>query len=229
MHADDLMAERDMLMLSGLQHFAFCRRQWALIHVEQQWQENLHTAEGQVFHRRAHDEQQTEVRGNTIIVRGLRVQSERLGVSGICDVVEFHREENGITLAGREGHFRVYPVEYKKGAPKEHRADELQLCAQAMCLKEMLACPIPAGALFYGETRRRQPVDFTDSLRQTVRTMLEEMHGYFSRGYTPVVRPTKSCNACSLKNLCLPKLYRKRSAKAYLAGRIEEDASCENC
>ena len=123
------MAERELLMLSGLQHFAYCRRQWALIHVEQQWQENLHTAEGQVFHQRAHDEKQTEVRGDTVIVRGMRVQSERLGVSGICDVVEFRRAPEGIALAGREGRFTVYPIEYKKGAPKEHQADELQLCA----------------------------------------------------------------------------------------------------
>ena len=136
------MAERGILMLSGLQHFAYCRRQWALIHVEQQWRENLHTAEGQVFHRRAHDEQQTEVRGDTIIVRGMRVQSERLGISGICDVVEFTRSPDGIALAGREGRYQVHPVEYKKGAPKEHQADELQLCAQAMCLEEMLLCRI---------------------------------------------------------------------------------------
>ena len=223
MHADDLMAERNMLMLSGLQHFAFCRRQWALIHVEQQWQENLHTAEGQVFHRRAHDEQQTEVRGDTIIVRGLRVQSERLGVSGICDVVEFHREENGITLAGREGHFRVYPVEYKKGAPKEHRADELQLCAQAMCLEEMLLCSIGEGSLFYGETRRRTRVPFTDELRELTEQMIGEMHQYDQRGYTPKVRRHKGCGACSLREICLPGLERVPEASAYLRAHVQEE------
>ena len=120
----------------------------------------------------------------------MRVFSASLGISGACDVVEFHPDPDGIPLFGRPGLWRPVPIEYKRGAPKTHDADALQLCAQAMCLEEMLACPIPAGALFYGETRRRQPVDFTDSLRQTVRTMLEEMHGYFSRGYTPVVRPT---------------------------------------
>ena len=182
------MAERELLMLSGLQHFAYCRRQWALIHVEQQWQENLHTAEGQVFHQRAHDEKQTEVRGDTVIVRGMRVQSERLGVSGICDVVEFRRALEGIALAGREGRFSVYPIEYKKGAPKEHQADELQLCAQAMCLEEMLACDLGEGSLFYGETRRRTRVTFTPELRAQVELMLEAMHGYDARGYTPRVR-----------------------------------------
>ncbi|MCI6720805.1 MAG: CRISPR-associated protein Cas4 [Clostridiales bacterium] len=221
--------ESEYLQLSGLQHFAFCRRQWALIHIEQQWADNLRTVEGELLHERCHDERQTGQRAGLLTVRGMRVFSASLGISGACDVVEFHPDPDGIPLFGRPGLWRPVPIEYKRGAPKPHDADALQLCAQAMCLEEMLACPIPAGALFYGETRRRQPVDFTDSLRQTVRTMLEEMHGYFSRGYTPVVRPTKSCNACSLKNLCLPKLYRKRSAKAYLAGRIEEDASCENC
>lgn len=217
------MAERELLMLSGLQHFAYCRRQWALIHVEQQWQENLHTAEGQVFHQRAHDEKQTEVRGDTVIVRGLRVQSERLGVSGICDVVEFRRAPEGITLAGREGRFYVYPIEYKKGAPKEHQADELQLCAQAMCLEEMLVCEIGEGSLFYGETRRRTRVTFTPELRAQVEQMLEEMHGYDARGYTPGVRRHRGCAACSLREICLPGMERIPAASAYLRAHAQEE------
>ena len=217
------MAERETLMLSGLQHFAYCRRQWALIHVEQQWQENLHTAEGQVFHQRAHDEKQTEVRGDTVIVRGMRVQSERLGVSGICDVVEFRRAPEGIALAGREGRFTVYPIEYKKGAPKEHQADELQLCAQAMCLEEMLVCDIGEGSLFYGETRRRTRVTFTPELRAQVEQMLEEMHGYDARGYTPRVRRHKGCAACSLREICLPGMDRIPAASAYLRAHVQEE------
>ncbi|MDO5377090.1 MAG: CRISPR-associated protein Cas4 [Clostridia bacterium] len=215
--------EHEMLMLSGIQHFAFCRRQWALIHVEQQWAENLHTAEGDVFHRRAHDETQTEMRGDTLIVRGLRVQSERLGISGICDVVEFHRCENGVTLAGREGRFSVYPIEYKKGAPKAHQADELQLCAQAMCLEEMLLSEIPEGSLFYGETRRRVRVSLTQELRAEVTQMLEEMHQYFRRGYTPKVRRHKGCSACSLKELCLPGMQKAPAAGAYLRAHVREE------
>ena len=217
------MAERELLMLSGLQHFAYCRRQWALIHVEQQWQENLHTAEGQVFHQRAHDEKQTEVRGNTVIVRGMRVQSERLGVSGICDVVEFRRAPEGIALAGREGRFSAYPIEYKKGAPKEHQADELQLCAQAMCLEEMLVCDIGEGSLFYGETRRRTRVTFTPELRAQVEQMLEEMHGYDARGYTPRVRRHKGCAACSLREICLPGMEKMPAASAYLRAHVQEE------
>ena len=217
------MEERGILMLSGLQHFAYCRRQWALIHVEQQWQENLHTAEGQVFHRRAHDEEQTEVRGDTIIVRGMRVQSERLGISGICDVVEFTRSPDGIALAGREGRYQVHPVEYKKGAPKEHQADELQLCAQAMCLEEMLLCRIDEGSLFYGEPRRRTRVTFSPELRAQAEQMLGEMHQMDERGHTPRVKRHKGCSACSLKEICLPGMDWVPAASAYLRAHVQEE------
>ena len=217
------MSERGILMLSGLQHFAYCRRQWALIHVEQQWQENLHTAEGQVFHRRAHDEEQTEVRGDTIIVRGMRVQSERLGISGICDVVEFTRSPDGIALAGREGRYQVHPVEYKKGAPKEHQADELQLCAQAMCLEEMLLCRIDEGSLFYGEPRRRTRVTFSPELRAQAEQMLGEMHQMDERGHTPRVKRHKGCSACSLKEICRPGMDRVPAASAYLRAHVQEE------
>ena len=217
------MSELGILMLSGLQHFAYCRRQWALIHVEQQWQENLHTAEGQVFHRRAHDEEQTEVRGDTIIVRGMRVQSERLGISGICDVVEFTRSPDGIALAGREGRYQVHPVEYKKGAPKEHQADELQLCAQAMCLEEMLLCRIDEGSLFYGEPRRRTRVTFSPELRAQAEQMLGEMHQLDERGHTPRVKRHKGCSACSLKEICLPGMDRVPAASAYLRAHVQEE------
>ena len=217
------MEERGILMLSGLQHFAYCRRQWALIPVEQQWQENLHTAEGQVFHRRAHDEEQTEVRGDTIIVRGMRVQSERLGISGICDVVAFTRSPDGIALAGREGRYQVHPVEYKKGAPKEHQADELQLCAQAMCLEEMLLCRIDEGSLFYGEPRRRTRVTFSPELRAQAEQMLGEMHQMDERGHTPRVKRHKGCSACSLKEICLPGMDRVPAASAYLRAHVQEE------
>lgn len=212
-----------MLMLSGIQHFAFCRRQWALIHIEQQWMDNVHTAEGDLFHRRAHDESATEMRGDTLIVRGLRVQSERLGVSGICDVVEFHKCETGVTLAGREGRFSAYPIEYKKGAPKAHQADELQLCAQAMCLEEMLLCDIPEGSLFYGETRRRVRVALGQELRTEVTQMIEQMHQLLRRGYTPSVRPHKGCTACSLREICLPGMQKAPAASAYLRAHAREE------
>lgn len=214
---------QDMLMLSGLQHFAFCRRQWALIHIEQQWAENVRTVEGNILHRRAHDAQQFESRGELLIARGMRIKSDKLGVTGVCDVVEFRRDETGIALAGREGRWQPYPVEYKRGQPKENNADELQLCGQAMCLEEMLVCTIPEGSLFYGETRRRKQVMFTPELRGQVEQLLAEMHQYFDRGYTPQVRRTKACNACSLKDLCLPQLTRAGSVHSYIQRHLQED------
>ena len=209
-------------MLSGIQHFAYCRRQWALIHIEQQWAENERTVAGDIMHRRAHDAQQTELRGDKLIMRGIRIRSNEMNITGICDVVEFHRDPRGITLSGYDGKWSVYPVEYKRGEPKLHDADELQLCAQAMCLEEMLLCRIDEGSLFYGETRRRERVAFTDDLRFRVKQMFEEMHQYFSRGYTPTAKPDKGCNACSLKELCLPRLKKTMPVHEYLNRHIKE-------
>jgi CRISPR-associated protein Cas4 len=215
--------QEEYLQLSGLQHFAFCHRQWALIHIEQQWQDNLRTVEGDLMHRRAHDEAIREKRGTILILRGLSVSSPTLGISGKCDVVEFHQDPAGISLHQEEGLWLPYPVEYKRGSPKEHQADELQLCAQAICLEEMLCCKIPEGALFYGETRRRVVVPFTLLLRQQVYTMTEEMHQLYCRGYTPKVKPSKGCYACSLKDLCLPALMKSKKLDSYLQKAMEDD------
>lgn len=211
------------LMISGLQHFAFCRRQWALIHIEQQWSENVRTVEGNIFHRKAHDDTAVEVRGDKIVMRGLRVSSSKLNVSGACDVVEFYQDSGGITLAGYDGKWSVCPVEYKKGEPKPYDADKLQLCGQAMCLEEMLSCNIPRGYLFYGEPHRREPVEFTAELRMQVANMLLEMQDYYNRGYTPSAKLSKSCNACSLKELCLPKLTKGSSVSHYIKQHLKED------
>lgn len=215
--------EDDFLQLSGLQHFKFCRRQWALIHVENQWAENFRTTDGAILHENAHNGGFFESRGDLLITRDMRIFSRTLGVSGACDVLEFHRGKIGIPLKGREGLWQPYPVEYKRGKPKEGTEDALQLCGQAMCLEEMLCCGIPQGALYYGEPHRRTEVDFTPELRQEVTDLLIEMHDLYQRGYTPKVKPSKSCNACSLKELCLPKLLRSRSVSAYLRGAMEDE------
>ena len=224
------MLEDEYFALSGLQHFAFCRRQWAIIHIEQQWAENLRTVEGDLLHKRAHDALQTESRGDTLIVRGLRVVSHRLQVQGVCDVVEFHRDPTGATLAGREGKWLPYPVEYKRGKPKPFVADELQLCAQAMCLEEMLLCAIPEGSLFYGEPRRRTRVALDTALRERVEAMLTEMRSLYARGHTPRAKPGKGCAVCSLKGLCLPRLAKGQSPAAYLHDHLpgKKDAPCGN-
>jgi len=208
--------EDDYLQLSGLQHFLFCRRQWALIHVENLWQENYRTVDGTLMHQNVHQEGNVEKRGDRIIIRGMRVSSAALGVSGQCDAVEFLKDPGGVTLDRWEGHWKPFPVEYKHGSPKEDLSDAAQLCAQAMCLEEMLCCKIDRGALYYGETKHRQEVLFSEALRGTVTSALAEMHELASRGYTPKVKPRKGCNACSLKDLCLPKMNRAGSVEAYL-------------
>ena len=220
------------LMMSGIQHFSFCRRQWALIHLEQQWAENLQTTEGQLLHQRCHDETFHEKRGNLLVVRGMRVVSHRLKMTGTCDVVEFHADPEGIALEGYPGLWLPVPVEYKHGAPKTNDADRLQLCAQAMALEEMLVCTIPQAFLFYAETRRRETVELTPELRQKAQSMAEEMSRLFARGYTPKVKPGKHCNACSLKELCLPVLCRRADAAGYVRTYLlesEGEIPCESC
>lgn len=211
--------ESDYLQLSGIQHFAFCRRQWALIHIEQQWAENYRTADGAIMHETAHSGR-NESRGDLLIMRSVNISSASLGLSGQCDVLEFHKDNNGITLAGRLGKWLPYPIEYKRGEPKENDSDALQLCAQAMCLEEMLCCRIEEGALFYGETHRRVKVELTAELREKVRQCAEEMHALYDRGYTPKVKASKACNACSLKDICVPKLMKAPSVNKYLTDWI---------
>jgi CRISPR-associated exonuclease Cas4 len=216
------------LPLSGIQHFVFCRRQWALIHVERVWQENALTAEGRILHDQADDPFFTEKRKDVIIARAVPVSSAALGLSGVCDVVEFTRlgndEPGGVTLPGRSGQWQPAPVEYKRGRPKRDPCDEAQLCAQALCLEEMLACAIPRGYLYYGQTRHRTPVELDDGLRDLVHKAAREMHGYFERGYTPRVKPSKACDSCSLADACLPALLeRSPSVARYIKAELERE------
>ncbi len=217
-----MAAPDDYLLMSGIQHFCFCRRQWALIHLEQQWAENLRTTEGKLEHQRCHDVRQTERRSDLLITRGMKVISHRLRLCGDCDVVEFHADPNGIPLQNTEGRWQPMPVEYKHGHAKENDADRLQLCAQAMALEEMLVCEIPQAALFYEETRRRELVALTEELRRKTQAAADEMNQYFARGYTPKVKPGTFCSACSLKEICLPVLCRRADPKAYLRVHLDE-------
>ena len=213
----------ELLPLSGIQHFLFCRRQWALIHVEQQWKENALTAEGRIMHNRVDDPFFTETRNGVITARSVPVASYRLGLSGVCDVVEFTESPDGVRLPGRNGYYLAAPVEYKRGKEKQNHSDEAQLCAQAMCLEEMLSVAIPRGYLYYGETRHRVDIEFTTELRTLVKDMSDEMHNYFSRGYTPRVKPFKGCRSCSLADVCLPVLQGKViAASKYIKQQVED-------
>lgn len=216
-------SEDDYLMISGIQHFKFCRRQWALIHIEQQWAENEHTVIGELMHKKTHDPYITEKRKDVLTVRALPVSSRRLGISGECDIVEFHRSEDGVRLHGHRGTFSLYPIEYKKGRPKLTEEDKLQITAQALCLEEMFSTSISEGAIFYGETRRREIVKFDDVLRQETEKIINEMHDYYTKKYTPRVKANKSCRACSLKDICLPKLEKTKSVNSYILQALQED------
>lgn len=214
--------DEDLLMLSGLHHFAFCKRRWALVHLENQWEDNVKTVEGNIMHEICHDTDFSESRGNLMIIRGLYLSSYKLGVTGQCDVVEFtlRNDEKGAVLFGRKGTWDVCPVEYKKGRPISGLTYISQLCGQALCLEEMFACKIDYGYLYYGETRKRQKVIFTNELREQVKAMINEMHEYYRRGYTPKVKTTPKCKSCSLKELCLPKLCRNISVSNYYAKNL---------
>jgi len=219
-----IYSPEDYLPLSGIQHFQFCRRQWALIHVERQWQENVLTVEGKLYHERADDPFEIESRQGVIISRSMPVISHRLGFQGVCDVVEFTPSTYGVNLFGREGTFIPCPVEYKRGKPKWDECDEMQICAQAICLEEMLAVSISAGYLFYWETRHRIEVVFDETLRGRVFKSSQEMHDYYSRGHTPRVKPSKACRSCSLVDICLPELMEGiQPASRYIQNYLDTD------
>ncbi len=217
MYADD-----DLLPLSGLQHLAFCERQWALIHLEGQWEENRLTAEGRVLHERVEDGER-ESRGDLVITRSMRLRSLRLGLVGVADVVEWYRSEapsseqpNAVRLPGRHGWWRPCPIEYKRGRPKSNRIDEVQLCAQALCLEETLGVRSEAGALFYGQPRRRTEVLFDESLRGETERLAMRMHELFEAGRTPTARYEPKCKNCSLQERCLPRVTGNGKVARYL-------------
>ena len=213
--------EDEFLLISGIQHFSFCRRQWALIHMEQLWKENLRTVEGKIVHERCHDEGFTEKRKDLLTTRGMRVFSRTLGAVGQCDVVEFHRKADGVRLFGQEGAWQAVPVEYKRGKPKTEDCDRLQLAAQAMCLEEMLGGEVPRAYLFYDEIRRREEVEITEVLRQEAQDVFREMHDYARHGHTPKAKPKKQCQSCSMKELCLPRLPKLLSVDEYYRRALE--------
>ena len=209
--------EDDLLPLSGLQHLAFCVRQCALIHIEQAWAENLFTAEGRVMHERVH-EADRESRGDIRVEYSMPLRSLRLGLIAKADVVEFHRNRGA-----SGGKWQPFPVEYKRGRPKKDNVDKVQLCAQALCLEEMLGVGVPSGALFYGKTRHRQNVDFDAGLRSETEDTAKRFHALVESGKTPKPVYGKKCDSCSMKHLCLPKTVEKgKSIDHYLMNATSE-------
>ncbi len=208
-----MFTEEDFIQLSALQHIVFCERQCALIYVEQIWQESGLTAEGRIMHEKVHEEQR-ESRGNVRIEYGIPLRSLQLGLIGKADVVEFHRIDRNI--------WQPFPVEYKRGKPKPDHSDKIQLCAQAICLEEMLSVPIPKGAIFYGRTRRRLDVVFDDALRKETEEDAQKAHQLIASGITPPPVYAKRCESCSLIGECMPKAVGKKSlVKRYLARMVD--------
>lgn len=210
------MDDADLIPLSALQHYLYCPRQCALIHLEQQWAENRQTAEGRLLHQHA-DTPQAERRRGVRTVTAMPLLALELGITGKADVIEFHRNGNG------DGEF-AFPVEYKRGRPKAHRADEVQLCAQALCLEHMLGRPVVAGALFYAQTRRRKDVAFDPALRELTHRTIAETRAMLSSGTTPsACYEARRCDACSLIDLCQPRLLGRGSVESWLRRQLEAE------
>ena len=209
-----MVSPDDFIQLSALQHYAFCPRQCALIYIEQIWTENRLTVEGRILHERVHEEG-SETRGDVRIERGVSLRSLQLGLIGKADVIEYHRQPDGT--------WQAFPVEYKRGKPKPDDSDKVQLCAQAMCLEEMLRLTVPAGALFYGKTRRRLDVVFDETLRRETTEAAQKTHDLIESGKTPKPVYSKRCESCSLMGECMPKtIQKKRSVEGYLKRMLDE-------
>ena len=219
--------EDDLLPVSALQHLLFCERRAALIYLEGLWDENPFTVEGRHLHEQAH-QGGVESRGDLRMARGLRLRSLRLGLSGMADVVEFHRlpedaRVNGVPLEGVAGHWLPLPVEYKRGRLRHERGYEVQLCAQALCLEEMLNIEIPSGAIFYGKTRRRLEIDFDERLRRDTEAAAARLHELLGSKITPKPSRGPKCESCSLVDICLPAATgRRQNVRGYLARAIAE-------
>jgi len=217
----DYFQDDDLLLLSGIQHMAFCERQWALIHIEQAWAENVRTVEGHHLHERVDDPNQDEMRGDRLIIRAMPIISRNLGLQGVADVVEFRRvsekTEASCSLDGREGFWRAYPIEYKRGRPKPDDRDAVQLCAQCVALEEMLNIKIDEAALYYGQIRHREIVLIDGRLRELTKNTAMQMHSLMSAGVTPVPVEGKHCSLCSLVEICQPQVsLHKKPVDAYI-------------
>jgi len=210
--------EDELLLISGIQHFAFCERQWALIHLEQAWRENVLTVEGRHVHERVDDPFHNETRGDLRVARSVPILSWTLGMHGIADSIEYHKVPNdtlhAIKLPGLDGTWLPRPIEFKRGKPKPDDRDAVQLCAQAICIEEMMGTKISRGDIYYWETRRKQPIELTMALRELTRELASRMHELFSTGVTPTDTQRRPCRSCSLNEVCQPNLLKRRGSVA---------------
>lgn len=221
-----MYSEDDLLPLSGLSQISFCERRWALLNLERQWEENLYTAEGELLHEKAHSAE-IESRPGALIRRTLPLRSLRLGLSGQADVVEFlpcAANEPGLALPHRKGRWSVHPIEYKRSRDTHGEwAYRIQLCAQALCLEEMLGCTVSEGAIFDGKRKRREPVAFDAELRQRVESIAAHIHELLASGRTPLPVYSKKCEGCSMKTVCAPQALAEGRVQRYLRRAVERN------
>lgn len=208
--------EDDFLQLSGIQHYCFCKRQWALIHIEKAWDDNSRTKEGDLLHKNVDNPFFTENRRNITISRSVPVKSHVLGLSGLCDVVVFEKSDEGSAIMGKPGKYIVYPIEYKAGSPKKNLSDSIQLCAQVISLEEMLNTQISEAYFYYAKPRKRTMVEMSQELREKTTELSKDMHNDFKFSITPKAKQTIACEKCSLQELCLPNLSKVQSVKKYI-------------
>lgn len=214
-----MYSEDSYLMLSGIQHFYFCKRQWALIHIEQQWQENIHTSEGNILHKKVDDPFIKEKRKDIIISRSVPISSSKLGLSGVIDLVEFRKNDTGVKIEGKSGYWMPRIVEYKKGKPKRDKRDIVQVVAQNICLEDYYDYKIDYAELYYFSVNKREEVHIDDDLRKKVFELSEEMHEMYEQSITPKAEYFKNCTLCSLYDLCMPRLTKKKkSVQNYIYG-----------
>lgn len=221
MYGDD-----QMLMLSGIQHYMYCPRQWALIHIEQQWNDNRLTAEGHILHKNVDNPAYRQKNGDTITLRSVHIASHALGLYGISDAIELLPSvsaTDAITHPRYPGYWKPHPIEYKRGHRKPDERDDVQLCAQVICLEEMYNIHIPEAALFYNETRHREVVEMNESLRQLTKELSEAMHQTFESGITPKAEDRRECRSCSLIDICAPELTKRTTVSYYLNKMLDEE------
>ena len=210
------------LMLSGIQHFYFCKRQWGLIHLEQQWKDNEATVHGQLLLQKADNPLLKEKRHGVIISRAVHIVSKELGLYGIMDVLELHSCKHGIRINGHTGFWAPNIVEYKRGKPKKDLRDIVQLIAQVLCLEETFECRIKEATLYYHAVNQRVTVPVTEDLRNIVRQLAADMHTYYRQKQIPKAEYFKNCKLCSLVDVCLPRLSKKgRNVENYIEAALK--------
>jgi CRISPR-associated exonuclease Cas4 len=221
-------ADDDMLMLSGIQHYMFCPRQWALIHIEQQWGDNRLTVEGEILHNNVDNPAYRQKNKGIVTLRSVSVASRRLGLYGITDAVELLPSDNAgnaIIHPRYAGYWTPFPVEYKRGRSKPDERDEVQLAAQVICLEEMYGVHIARGALYYGETKHREQVEISEALRKLTEECASEMHRLYANRTTPPAIKKPHCRSCSLVDICLPELSQCTDVEQYLKLNLYEETT----